>query len=99
MFEYDHSKLTEPIFRRCIENEGTKNWTQKRVFLDVHAGLSIIHSGWITCYEATNRFVPSRIFLKVALKSQTKAKFSSRISKICHYHEASGPNEDKLRIR
>ena len=77
--------LTEEILRRCIENEGTKNWTQKRVFLDVHASCAILHSGWITCYEAQNRLVPSRIFVKVHLKSQAEAKFSSRISKICHY--------------
>ena len=80
-----HALLTEEILRRCIENEGTKNWTQKRVFLDVHASCAILHSGWITCHEGTNRLVLSRIFVKVDLKSQAKAKFSSRISKICHY--------------
>ena len=46
--------LTEEILRRCIENEGTKNWTQKRVFLDVYASCAILHSRWITCYEAQN---------------------------------------------
>ena len=66
---------TEEIIRRCIENEGTKNWTQKRLFLDVHASCAILHSGWITCYEAQNRLVPSRIFVKVHLKSQTEANF------------------------
>ena len=67
----------------CVEE--TKNCAQKRLFLDVHATFAILHSRYITCHEEQNRLVPSRIFVKIDLESQAKAKFSSRISKFCHY--------------